>query len=381
MYIRRLKLPRNPKRSFFLWGPRQVGKTTLLKQTYPQVEIINLLQSEERTLLQSRPEQLRERLEKKKIKFLLIDEIQKVPELLDEVHYLIEDKKKTFGLCGSSARKLKKQHANLLGGRAIRFELFGLSAIELAHDFDLVQVLNRGYLPSIYDDKNYQVLLKAYCSDYLKEEILEEGLIRRLPPFSRFLEAAAIGDTEVISFETFAMDCGVSATTIKAYFDILSDTLLGRFLPAYRRRPKRRQVVSPKFYFSDVGVVNHLAQRGEIKPKSELFGKAFENWVHHELSCYLSYENRVETLSYWRLTTQVEVDFIVGHMVCAIEAKATDRIHREHTRGLEELKVDYPQVKKRIIISLEKKSRLLESGIEILSVEDFIDELWSGKLF
>jgi uncharacterized protein len=307
--------------------------------------------------------------------------VQKAPELMDEIHYMIEKYGTVFGLCGSSARKLKKSHANLLGGRALRYELFGLTSFELGKDFDLVKILNRGTLPAIYQDEDYAALLKSYGVDYLKEEVFDEGLVRKLTPFSHFLEFAALSDTEVLSLESFARDVGVSGPTVRSYFEILSDTLIGRFLPAYIRRPKRKIVRSPKFYFSDVGVVNNLAQRGKLLPRSELFGKAFENWIHHEICAYLSYAARSETLSYWKAHQGPEVDFIVGLMKAGIEAKAAERIHSDHLKGLRELKKDYPEVRKRYVISLEKHSRLTDDGIGILSVSDFTRRLWAGELF
>ena len=380
MYSRALRLPAPPKRSFFLWGPRQAGKTSLLEKTYPDAPLISLLLNEELTAFRTRPGLLRERIRSLNTRFLIIDEVQKVPELLDEIHYLIEKERMIFGLCGSSVRKLKKSHGNLLGGRALRFELFGLTAQELGGAFDLERLLNRGTLPAIYDDDEYRALLKAYCSDYLKEEIFDEGLVRKLAPFSQFLEFAALGDTEVLSFESFARDVGVSAPTIRSYFEILNDTLVGQFLPSYTRRPKRKIVAQPKFYFSDVGVVNHLAQRGELRSRSELFGKAFENWVHHELRSYLSYTGRSETLSYWKVHQGPEVDFIVGLMKVGLEAKASFQIHSEHLKGLRELKNDYPEIQSRWVVSLEPHSRKTDDEITVLSVADFIRRLWGGEI-
>lgn len=380
MYLRELKLPKQPSRSFFLWGPRQVGKTCLLEKMYSNAAQINLLKSEEFAAYQAEPRLLRERILQNKWSFVVIDEIQKVPQLLDEVHFLIEKHKTVFALCGSSARKVRANHANLLGGRALRFEMFGLVSAELGEDFDLVKLLNRGYLPALYQAEEYGQLQRSYCADYLKEEIFAEGLVRKLPVFSRFLEIAALGDAETMSYESIARDCGVSAPTVKSHYQILCDTLMGRYLPSYALRPKRRQVLRPKFYFSDVGVVNYLAQRGSLQPKSAMFGKAFENWVHHELSAWLEYRQRAEQLSYWRLSTGVEVDFVIGHMACAIEAKSSSKIHRDHLNGLRELKDDYPHVKRRIVVSLEQVSRVTDDGIEILSVADFVGQLWQDRL-
>jgi predicted AAA+ superfamily ATPase len=380
MYIRALKLPVEPNRSFFLWGPRQVGKTSLLRRMYPDSVQINLLKNEEFASYQAHPQLLRERILQNKWKFVVVDEIQKVPQLLDEVHYMIEEHKTVFALCGSSARKVRANHANLLGGRALRFQMFGLVSKELEKDFDLAKLLNRGYLPAIYNSDEFIQLQRSYCADYLKEEIFAEGLVRKLPIFSRFLEISALGDTEIVAFESIARDCGVSAPTVKSHYQILCDTLMGNFLAPYAIRPKRRQVLSPKFYFSDVGVVNHLAQRGNLTPKSELFGKAFENWVHHEISTWLEYRQRPEQLTYWALSTGIEVDFVIGHMACAIEAKSSAKIHQDHLKGLREIKEDYPEIKRRIVVCLEPVSRLTSDGIEIMSVNDFITALWNDEI-
>ncbi|MCX6118458.1 MAG: AAA family ATPase [Proteobacteria bacterium] len=380
MYNRLIKLPQHPTKSFYLWGPRQVGKSFELRRRYPDATTINLLKSDEFADYQSKPQLLRERAIQNKWKFVIIDEIQKVPQLLDEVHYLIEEYQIVFALCGSSARKLKSSHANLLGGRALRFEMNGLVSVELGDEFNLSKLLQRGYIPSLYDSDQFRLLQKSYCADYLKEEVFAEGLVRKLAPFSRFLEISALGDTEVVSYETIARDCGISSPTVKSYYSILADTLIGRYLPSYSYRPKRRITLSPKFYYFDVGIVNYLAQRGDVLPKSEAYGKAFENWVHHEIVSWIEYHQRTETLSYWQLSHGIEVDFIIGHMLCAIEAKATDRVRSDHLKGLRELSEDHPEVKRRMIVSLEPISRRTEDGIEIVSVSDFLRALWEDKI-
>lgn len=384
MYKRFLFLDKHPTESFFLWGPRQTGKSSLLKTTYPTSHYIDLLNSDTLMTFRSKPWLLREQLladpelttSSGQKKIVIIDEIQKVPHLLDEVHWLIENKRMVFGLCGSSARKVKRGHANLLGGRALRYELFGLVSLELGHDFELTRLLNRGYFPKIYQSAKANQLLRSYCLDYLKEEIADEGLVRNLPAFSQFLEAAALGDGEIVEFTPIARECGVSASAVKGYFEILNDTLLASFLPAYTKRPKRRTVSSPKFYFCDVGIVNFLAKRGELTPGSMLFGKAFENWVYHELKAHQHYRELYSDLSYWRLSTGVEVDFIVGNMEQAIETKASAHITADHLKGLRELKKDYPHIQKRWVVSLEKAPRLTEDGIEILPYTHFAKRLW-----
>lgn len=313
-------------------------------------------------------------------RIIVIDEVQKVPGLLDEVHSLIEKQRRSFVLCGSSARKVRRTHANLLGGRALRFELFGFVSAELGRRFDLVRMLNHGYLPSHYLEERPDSALRAYVQDYLKEEILAEGLTRSLPVFSTFLGAAALSDGATLNYSTIARDCGVSHHTVRDYFQILVDTLLGRYLPAYTRRPKRRVIHTPKFYFADVAVVNVLARRGRLEPGSEAFGHAFENWVCHELSAYAGYSGQNHELSHWRLTTGAEVDFVVDDMAAAIEAKATRAVHADHLKGLRNLAMDYPKTKRRLVVSLDPNVRRTEDGIEILPYRVFAERLWAGDL-
>lgn len=383
---RNLDLASELESSFFLWGPRQTGKTQLLKSSYPNAWYIDLLKTSNYLKYLEKPWLLREELEQS-LKSgelatdqpVIIDEIQKVPLLLDEVHYLIENHDIKFALCGSSARKVKRGHANLLGGRALRYELYGFSAWELQDDFDLKQMLNAGYLPRHYLSKNPKLLLEAYIQDYLKEEIAEEALVRNVSKFSSFLSMAALCDTELLSYANFAREAGVSSHTVKSYFSILEDTLLARFLPAYTKRPKRRVIQAPKFYFTELGVVNFLAKRNTVEEKTDSFGKAFENWVLHELSLYNSYKKKFWDISYWRLASGIEVDFILGDMRVAIEAKARDNIHDKHLKGLKEVIKDFPQLEKRIVVSLVDTDRI-SNGIEILSANSFVKKLWQGEL-
>ena len=382
MFKRQLSLPVAGKETFFLWGPRQTGKTTLLRANYPDALWIDLLLADEFRRYLHNPEILREQLATRPaVRQVVIDEVQKVPQLLDEAHWLHEHRKVHFALCGSSARKVKRGQANLLGGRAVRYELHGLTAQELAVDFNLTRLLNNGYLPTIYQSENPRPLLNSYIADYLKEEVAAEGLVRNLPVFSEFLNIAVLSDAELVNYSTIARDCGVSSPAIKGYFQILEDTLLGRWLPAYTRRPKRRVIGAPKFYFADVGIVNHLARRGDLHPRSELYGKAFENWIFHELIAHNAYSQAFAQLSYWRLASGTEVDFIVNDMELAIEAKATAKVTADHLRGLRAIKEDQPRVKQRIIVSLERTSRRSEDGILILPAAEFCDSLARGDLF
>ncbi|MCK6533888.1 MAG: AAA family ATPase [Polyangiaceae bacterium] len=375
-----------PRQSFFLWGPRQVGKSTWLRQMYPAATWVDLLETDQLLELRTRPALLRERLYRLEPgSLVVIDEVQKAPELLDEVHGLIEKQRLVFALSGSSARKVRRGHANLLGGRALRLEMFGLVSAELGDAFDLERALNRGYLPRHYlaDETDASApgrLLRSYVQDYLKEEILAEALIRNLPAFSAFLAAAALSDGDMVNSANIARDCGVSAPSVREYFQILVDTLLGRWVPAFTKRPKRRVIQAPKFYFTDVGVVNHLSRRGRLEPGSELFGKAFENWLSHELHAYREYSGSELDIAYWRLPSGIEVDFLLTPAWVAIEAKAVAKATSEHLRGLRELAVDQRSVRRRILVCLEKRARRTDDGIEILPHAQFARALWRGEV-
>lgn len=382
MIKRRLHLPPPARETFFLWGPRQTGKSTLLRRRYPDAVWIDLLKAEEYRRYLDNPEYLRQELpDHGEMPFIVIDEVQKIPALLDEVHWLHENRNVQFALCGSSARKVKRGHANLLGGRAIRYEMFGFVSAELHSDFDLNKILNHGYLPRIYLADQPRRLLNAYVANYLKEEIAAEGLVRNLPVFSNFLNLSSLSDTETVNFSTIARDCGVSSQTVKEYFQILEDTMLGRWLPSFRKRPKRRVIAASKFYFADVGVVNFLAKRGSIRQGSELFGKAFENWCFHELNAYNMYTEAFAEFFYWRLAGGTEVDFIVNDMEVAIEVKSSLKISARHLKGLRNLKVDHPGVGRRIIVCNEKRLRTTDDGIEIIPALTFAAMLWDGDIF
>ena len=383
MFVRRLPLPPPGTETFFLWGPRLTGKSTLLRAAYPDARWLDLLKTDVFRRYLTNPEWLRAELpDHGDPPFVVIDEVQKLPALLDEVHWLHENRGVRFALCGSSARKVRRGHANLLGGRALRYTLHGLSAAELGETWDLDRLLNHGYLPRHYLARRAPWRqLDAYVAGYLKEEVAAEGLVRNLPTFSAFLDIAALSDAEPVNYSTVARDCGVSSQTVKNYFDILVDTLLARWLPAFRKRPKRRVAVSPKLYFADVGVVNFLAKRRGLEPGSPLYGKAFENWCFHELSAYADYAETYATLSFWRLASGAEVDFVVDDMAVAMEAKATHRVTSDHLKGLRQLRADHPEVGPRYVVSLEPRARRTEDGIEVLPAAEFVGRLWDGAIF
>jgi predicted AAA+ superfamily ATPase len=383
MFERLLKLPEPGAETFFLWGPRQAGKSTLLRQRYPDGVWVDLLKADDFRRYVARPELLRQELEATgpdPSRQVVIDEVQKIPALLDEVHWLIENRGLSFALCGSSARKVRRGAANLLGGRALRYELRGLTAGEIDEDFDLDRALNHGLLPRMYESSRPRRLLDAYIADYLREEVAAEGFVRSLPAFSDFLDAAALSDGDPVNFSNIARECGVSGPTAKAYFDILTDTLLARWLPRWQRRAKRRLAGAPKLYFEDVGVVNRLARRGVVERGSARYGKAFENWVFHELSAFISYRDLDEQLTYWRLPSGIEVDFIVGDMRLAIEAKASERITSDHLKGLRTLAQEHPGPGRRIVVCLEPRPRRTDDGIDIIGATDFAQRLWRGDL-
>jgi len=382
MFRRLIRLPERPRESFFLWGPRQTGKSALLKTLYPQAIRIDLAKTEEFVRYSERPALLRDVLENSPPDpVVVIDEIQKVPPLLEEVRWLVENRGRVFAMSGSSARAVRQSAPALPPARVARFDLFGLTSAEIGRPFDLCRMLNHGYLPRHYLADAPARPLRAYVESYLKEEALLSGLTRSLRAFSDFLTAVALTDAELVNYATIARECGVSAPTAREYFQVLVDTRLGRFLPAFTKRPKRRVIGAPKFFLADVGMVNTLARRGALTPGSELFGKAFENWIFHELTAASHYRERYMELAYWRLASGIEVDFIVGDMRCAIEAKAASRITSDHLKGLRQLAVDQPGVRRRVVASLEPSPRVTEDGIEILPWRVFLDRLWSGEFW
>lgn len=369
-----LKLARG--RSAFLWGPRKVGKSYWLREhlTSTGAELIDLLQTDLFAEFAARPALLRERWAGK---LTIIDEVQKLPALLDEVHWLIENRRAQFVLTGSSARKLRRGHANLLGGRALRHELGPLSYVEVA-GFDLESVMTSGLLPPHFLSAHPADDLRAYVADYLREEIAAEGAVRNLGAFADFLRAAALTNAELLSFTNVARDCGVSAKVVQGYFEILEDTLLGARLAPWRRANKRRLIKTDKFYFFDVGVANFLAHRTP-RIGSPDFGKSFEHWLHMELCNYRRYRLPDLALAYWRTSTGREVDFILGDMEVAIECKASPRIHDGDLAGLRAL-ADEQRVKRRLLVSLERAPRRLDDGIEILPWKVFVERLWAGEI-
>lgn len=365
--------------SVFLWGARQVGKSTLVKKLYPKARVYDLLMSDEYGRLMRRPQLLREELEHLGEETLvIIDEIQKIPQLLDEVHWLIVNRGIRFILCGSSARKLKRVGTNLLGGRALSVNLYPLVSAEIP-DFDLIKAVNHGMIPRHYMAANPYKRLQAYIGTYLKEEIQDEAVVRQLASFNRFLDIAAQCDGEMINYTNVAQDCGVSATTVKEYFNILEQTLIGYMIPAFTLSKKRRAITTSRFYYFDVGVVNHLLNRTNLQPGSVDFGHAFEHLMIQEIIAYLNYRERKEKLSYWRTASGYEVDAIIGDGSVAIEFKSCDEVQSKHTKGLRAFKEDFPEARL-IVVSLDRNYRKLNE-IEIFPAIDFLRRMWQRDLF
>ncbi len=375
-----MKLDIAERQSLFLWGPRQTGKSTLLRLMFPAALRVDLLNASEFRLLKSRPEALRERCRawNPATGPVVIDEVQKIPELLDEVQWIIDNLGVRFVLSGSSARKLRRTGQNLLGGRAVRRELFPLVSTEIP-DFDLDHALACGLLPHLYANVDALELLDAYVADYLKEEIHAEALVRNLPAFARFLEVTALTNGEIVNYATIAQEVGVSAAAVKDYYAILVDTLLGDFVPAFRLRPKRRVVQAPKFYLFDVGVCGALAGRGVLRPQSDAFGRAFEHFFWQELRAYAQYSGRRFLLSYWRTSSQFEVDFVLGQADVAIEIKSGEALADRHLKGLRAFGEEYPQAR-RIVVSREAHKRITTDGIEIYPWRQFLEELWGEAI-
>ena len=375
MYKRTLNLPSLlKKKSFFLFGPRGTGKTTLIRQTLPNATVIDLLEVKTYREYLTNPSVISEQRLKT---IVVIDEVQKLPDILDEVHRLIELKKLTFLLTGSSARKLKRGGANLLAGRAWWAELFPLTSREIP-DFDLVTYLNRGGLPAIYPSDDYLEELRAYTALYLKEEIQNEAFTRNVAQFSEFLDLMALSNGEEISYQSIAGDCGVSAPSVKNYIQILEDTLVAFQLNAFTKTRKRKSITRSKLYLFDVGVTNSLSNRGEIMRGSELFGKAFEHFILLEVRAFISYTRKNTKMYYWRSTSRFEVDLILDNQ-WAIEIKSTTSVKDKHLKGIRALNEE-GQIQNYAVVSCDRHERKTKDNIAIFPWKLFLDKLWNGEI-
>lgn len=378
MLKRILKIDVEKNSAAFLWGPRKTGKTTLLHQQFPNVKYYDLLNVDLKTKLLLNPSRLREEVLAQNPPLVIIDEVQKVPTLLDEVHWCIENTKTHFILCGSSARKLRRGASNLLGGRAWRFELFPLTTAEIAKP-ELHHILNHGLIPKHYLDSKPERSLAAYIVDYINEEIQAEALTRNVPAFAKFLDAVALTHGELINYSNIARDCGVSPKTVREYYQILEDTLLGHTLNPWRKAKKRRLIETAKFYLFDVGVTRALKGMQPIQEKTYEFGRAFEHFLIEEVRAYLSYREKYMPMSFWRTSTGLEVDLIIGDLNLVVEFKATDNIKPQHLTGINALMEDQ-SVKRGVVVCLEKAPRKI-GNVLVLPWIEFCKMLWANELF
>jgi uncharacterized protein len=361
------------QKSHFLLGPRQTGKTFLIRHTLPDARVYDLLDSATFLALSHHPGRIAEETSARD-RIVVIDEIQRLPGLLNEVHRLIEARGTRFLLTGSSARKLRRGGVNLLGGRARTKRLHPLTSQELGARFDLRRAVSRGLLPSIYFSDDPRADLEAYAGTYLQEEVVAEGATRNVPAFSRFLSVAALANATIVNFTNLASDAQVARTTVYEYFDILRDTLVLHELPAWRKSTKRKPLVSSKFYFFDVGVLGMLQGR-EFRPGSPEYGTGLETYLLHELVCHRDYRSG-EPLSYWRSTSGFEVDFIIGDHT-AVELKAKTNVSGTDLKGLRAL-AEEASFKRLVCASLEPRPRRVD-GIEVLPLTRFLQALWAGE--
>ena len=365
-----------PKKSFFLFGPRATGKSTLIKrQLTKAAKVLELLNSRLFLRLSGSPHDLEALIEPERDKIIVIDEIQRIPELLNEVHRLIEEKKIRFLLTGSSARKLRRGKVNLLAGRAWNAELFPLIRKEIPN-FDLERYLRFGGLPAVYLSDYPEEELDAYINTYLREEIAAEGLVRNLPPFSRFLKSMALANSEIINFTKLANDCQVSPSTVTEYVKVLEDTLVGFMLPAWTESKKRKALKTAKFYFFDPGVTHTLSGTINLERNSNLYSKSFEQFIGMEIRAALSYKRIKEPLCFWRSTHGMEADFLIGEHT-AIEVKASNKVSQRDLKGLKALQQE--GIFKNYLLVSQDPTRAVYGDFQAMHYTDFLDQLWNEE--
>lgn len=387
MFARKLSLDLPAGQSAFLWGARQTGKSSYLRQHFADAVYYDLLDTHQVVQLTKTPSLLRETVSAKVANGLsqpvIIDEIQKIPDLLNEVHWLIENKQVPFILCGSSARKLKTQSTNLLGGRAWPFYFYPLIAHEIP-EFDLLRALQHGLIPNHYlaETKYIGNHLQAYVDVYLTDEIRNEGLVRNLPGFARFLDVAGLCNGQMINASNVARDCAIDRQTVQGYYQILVDTLLGYYLYPYQKKVKRDVVTAtPKFYLFDVGVANYLAKQVVSSLSGAVAGGAFEHFIMMELQAYRGLNRKRFDITYWRTKTGLEVDFILGDAEVAVEVKLAEQVHKENLAGLIAFKEEHPSCEALVVCQcVQPRDIDLGDGavIHVLPWQDFLQRLWQG---
>jgi predicted AAA+ superfamily ATPase len=376
-FIRIIPLEKIIKRkSVILLGPRRTGKSYFLKNQIKPDRIINLLEADTFRNYTSRPELLREVIQKNE-KIIAIDEIQKAPMLMDEVHSLIESRGLKFILTGSSARKLVRTHTSLMAGRAKMLYLHPLVSAEI-EDYELDHILQYGSLPIIFNSDEPWDELKDYAGIYLREEILAEALVRKIENFSRFIDFAAITSGQILNFESIARDAQVPARTIREYYSLLEDTLMGFTLSPIKSTTKRKCISSSKFYFFDIGVMNSIIGRRSITRKTKEYGQLFEHFIFLELKAYIDYFSTETKIGFWRVDEENEVDFIIDEKI-AIEIKASELVSEKHLKGINKFS-SMSKLDKKFVVSLDKNKRTI-GDIEIYPYDLFLKDLWDGKIF
>ena len=375
MYSRLLNISIDHNKSFFLFGPKGTGKTTWIKSRFPEALYFDLLKFDLYNDLLARPDRLENLIPPDFKNWIILDEIQRIPELLNEVHRLIENFHYKFILTGSSARTLRKKGVNLLAGRALTYKMYPLAAVELGDSFCLKKSLSWGHLPSIPSEKKPDSFLKAYVQTYLREEVLQEGLTRNLGSFSRFLETASFSQGSVLNISEIARESGIERMRVTNYFSILEDLLLASLLPVFTRRAKRRMISHPKFYYFDVGVFRTLRPMGPLDSPQEAEDPGLETLCFQELSAINDYYNYDYNLYYWRTSNGVEVDFILygPKGLLAFEIKRSDRISKKDLKGLKSFANDYPEAKLYMLYGCSRQKYV--DNISILPVEKALKEL------
>jgi predicted AAA+ superfamily ATPase len=371
-----------PKTNFFLFGPRGTGKSTFVHQHFKDAIYIDLLDPERVRFFSAMPERLREMIEvQPEIGFIVIDEVQRVPQLLSVVHSLIEAKKGwTFVLTGSSARKIKQTGVDLLGGRAFLYTMHSFMAGELGRHFDFDKALLHGLLPVVVASEDPMEVLRTYAALYLREEVQMEGLVRNIGNFSRFLEAISFSHSSILNMSNVARECEVERKVVDGYVGILEDILLAWRLPIFTKRAKRELAAHPKFYLFDTGVFRSLRPRGPLDRPEEIEGQALEGLVAQHLKAWIAYSKVKRELFFWRTRSGVEVDFVVygPDGLWAVEVKNSRRIHPNDLRGLRSFREEYPESK--ALFLYRGKDRLVKGGILCLPCVEFVKELRPDRL-